>query len=345
MSGAVGIVITIFILMGVGMLLTHIGWINESASAFLAKYVVKVALTAAVIQNMFAKFTADSLKSMAAGLVIPFAAIGLVMAAGILLAKRLHMPQNRFGAFVCIFTFSNSVFIGLPVCNALFGEDSATYTLIYYIANTTMFWSLGYSLMRRDGGVKKEKKSFLSIPAYLLSRDKEDVRHQEAKNALFFLGKTVPLPLIALILSVILIMLRVPLPGFLMDTAKYLGGTVTPLSLIYIGCCLMRMIRSKQLKWQRGYSWVLFGKFLLLPGIVIVLIQLFALLPSMKDVLVDQLKCTLIMEAAMPIMSQTTIVESSCGGDGEYTAGATALTTLLSFGVIPLYTFIINIVV
>ena len=126
MSGAVGVVLTIFILMGVGMLLTHIGWIGDGASSFLSKFVVKVALTATVIQNMFGKFTAESLKSMAAGLVLPFAAIAIVMCLGILIAKRLHMPQNRFGAFVCTFTFSNSVFIGLPVCNALFGEDSAT---------------------------------------------------------------------------------------------------------------------------------------------------------------------------------------------------------------------------
>ncbi|MBR5380056.1 MAG: AEC family transporter [Clostridia bacterium] len=345
MSGAVGVVLTIFILMGVGMLLTHIGWIGDGASSFLSKFVVKVALTATVIQNMFGKFTAESLKSMAAGLVLPFAAIAIVMCLGILIAKRLHMPQNRFGAFVCTFTFSNSVFIGLPVCNALFGEDSATYTLIYYIANTVMFWSAGYALMRRDGGVQKEERSFLSIPAYLLAKDKNDERYVPAKNALFFLSKTVPLPLLAMILSVILILLHVSLPGFIMNTTKYLGNTVTPLSLIYIGCCLMRMIRSGQLRWQKGYSWVIAGKFVLLPGIVIALIQLFSLIPAMNNVLVDQLKCTLIMESAMPSMTQTTIVESSCGGDSEYTAGATALTTLLSFAVIPLYTVIINAIV
>ena len=95
MSGAVGVVLTIFILMGVGMLLTHIGWIGDGASSFLSKFVVKVALTATVIQNMFGKFTAESLKSMLAGLVLPFAAIAIVMCLGILIAKRLHMPQNR----------------------------------------------------------------------------------------------------------------------------------------------------------------------------------------------------------------------------------------------------------
>ena len=223
MSGAVGVVLTIFILMGVGILLTHIGWIGDGASSFLSKFVVKVALTATVIQNMFGKFTAESLKSMAAGLVLPFAAIAIVMCLGILIAKRLHMPQNRFGAFVCTFTFSNSVFIGLPVCNALFGEDSATYTLIYYIANTVMFWSAGYALMRRDGGVQKEERSFLSIPAYLLAKDKNDERYVPAKNALFFLSKTVPLPLLAMILSEFGISIHVKWPNDLVLTLPKLN--------------------------------------------------------------------------------------------------------------------------
>ncbi|MBQ4226663.1 MAG: AEC family transporter [Clostridia bacterium] len=345
MSNAVGIVITIFIIMGIGVGLGALGWIDERISRFLSRFVIKVAFPAAVIQNMFTKFTKDLLASMAAGLVVPFLSIALVLGIGYLVSKRMKLPQNRKGAFVCLFTFSNSVFIGLPVCNALFGEESATSTLMYYIATTVLFWSLGYMLMRRDGQAEKEKRTYRDIPAYLFAKDKSDARWQGAQNALTYLGKTVPLPLVAMFLSIILILCGVQLPKFLISTAGYLGNTVTPLSLVYIGYMLSVMLRQRNIRWQKGFGVIMAGKFILMPGMVILALQLFGLIPAVNSLLTAQLKSVLIMESAMPCMTQTTIVESGCGGDASYTAGATVLTTLMTFAVIPLFTYIISVLV
>ena len=45
----------------------------------------------------------------------------------------------------------------------------------------------------------------------------------------------------------------------------------------------------------------------------------------------------LIVQAGMPVMSQTPIVAGSMGSDEEYAAGNVALTTLLSLIAIPVY--------
>jgi len=82
-----------------------------------------------------------------------------------------------------------------------------------------------------------------------------------------------------------------------------------------------------------------------MPGMVILALQLFGLIPAVNSLLTSQLKSVLIMESAMPCMTQTTIVESGCGGDASYTAGATVLTTLMTFAVIPLFTYIISVLV
>lgn len=341
---AVEVVLSIFVMISVGMLLTHIGWIREAEGKFLSRFVIRVALPATIVSNIFQKFTRESLISIPMGLIIPVISLVVSMICAVAVANFMKIPRNRKGAFIVMFTFSNSVFIGLPVCRALFGEDAVAPTLTYYIANTTLFWTIGYSLMRMDGGKEKEKKSFKGIFPYLLSRDKANPVHQEAKNALSFLGKVIPLPLLFLLASVILVLLNVKLPEFLMSAVNYIGGTVTPISLVYTGYVLMNMIKKRSFTWKKGYGAICIGKLLLVPAVVIALSVIVKAIPGAMNIYTDIMLKTFLIEAAMPVMTQTTIVEGGCGGDAEYVAGATALTTALSLVFIPLYMFVISIV-
>ena len=187
---ALQIVLSISAMIAVGMLLTQLKWIGEKEASFLSRLVIRVALPATIINKIFKEFTAESLVGMAAGLIAPVIGLLLGMAIGYLVAKLLKIERRRFGAFVVLFTFSNSIFIGLPVCEALFKEEAVPYTLIYYIANTSLFWTVGYSFMSRDGGRAKEERSYRTIPAYWLSKEKDDPRFIPTKNALRFLGKS-----------------------------------------------------------------------------------------------------------------------------------------------------------
>lgn len=341
---AVDVVLSIFLMISVGMLLTHIGWIGDKESKFISRFVIRVALPATIVSNIFQKFTRESLISIPAGLVIPVVSLLLTMLAAIAFSSALKIPRNRKGAFVVMFTFSNAVFIGLPVCKALFGEEAVAPTLVYYIANTTLFWTIGYSMMRMDGGQEKEKKSFKGIIPYLFSRDRQNPVHQEARNALAFLGKVVPLPLLFLLISVIGVLLNITLPSCVMSAVNYLGGTVTPISLVYTGYVLMSMIKKRNFTWKKGYLAICFGKLLMVPGIVIALSLIVKAIPGAGALYTDIMLKTFLIEAAMPIMTQTTIVEAGCGGDQEYVAGATALTTALSLVFIPVYMFVIGLV-
>ncbi len=341
---AVEVVLSIFIMISVGMLLTHIGWIKEAEGKFISRFVIRVALPATIVSNIFQKFTRESLISIPLGLVIPVISLILTMLCAIAFSNGMNIPRNRKGAFVVMFTFSNAVFIGLPVCKALFGEDAVAPTLTYYIANTTLFWTIGYSMMRLDGGQGKEKKNFKGIVPFLFSRYKQNPVHQEARNALSFLNKVIPLPLLFLLASIIGVLLNITLPSFIMSSVNYIGGTVTPFSLVYTGYVLMNMIKRRNFSWKSGYAVICFGKLLLVPSIVIALSMIVKTIPGAQNIYTDIMLKTFLIEAAMPIMTQTTIVEAGCGGDAEYVAGATALTTALSLVFIPLYMLVIGLV-
>ena len=346
-TGAFQVVAAILVMILLGMFLTRIGWIDDKVSKFISQFVVKVALPASVLNSMLSKFDKAGLIGMGAGVLIPVIAILLALLIGSGLASLLKIPRNRRGAFVCMFAFSNSVFIGVPVCEAVFGAEAKVDALIYYIANTALFWTIGYSLMSRDGDNGNEVRSYRMIPAYLRAKDKQSEKYIPARNAVNRLKKLIPIPIIFLIISVILILAGVKLPesGIVMTASKYIGGTVTPMSLLFIGYALMKIFEKRDFHYRKGYLTIIIGKFILVPGVVVLLMLLFTGIPSMNEILTPILRGTLVLEAAMPVMTQTTIVENSCGGDSEYTATCTAITTIMSFAVIPLYMLVINVIV
>lgn len=301
MLQAASIVLSIFLMIALGMILTQIGLFKAEHTQLLSRLVVQVALPGMIVSNLFGQFTRESLLASAAGIAAPFLSIALTGAVAWLLARLIRLDVKRRGAFLCMFTFSNSVFIGLPVSLALFGEAAVPYTLLYYIANTVLFWSAGHALLRKDG----------------------------AAGGAFNWKKLVPFPLAVFFACAMLLLLGLRLPAFVLDAAKYVGSLVTPLSLFFTGILLMDMRKSRRLRWQRGYALVLLGRFLVGPALFL----LFSALFPMPDLM----RGALLIQSAMPVMSQTPIVAENCGADAGYAAGGVAVTTACSLLFIPLY--------
>jgi len=331
---AVNIVLSIFILIGTGMYLTWRNRLNDQNASLISHLVVRVALPGTIISNLFGSFTAESMRQCLQGLVAPVLSIVILLAVGYGTAVLMKLPSKRRGVFACMFTFSNTVFIGVPVSTALFGEGVLPYTLMYYFANTVIFWTIGIMLLRKDGGQKADG-DFAALPGYLVKKGMAFVKKQpapvnpRAEAAWQMIKKAVPLPIVVFVISMILVLMDVKLPTFVMSASKYLGNMVTPLSLFFIGIVVMRMIRQKNFRWEKGYLALIIARFVISPLLMFALGKAFGLPELMTNVL--------IVQAGMPVMSQTPIVAGSMGSDEEYAAGNVALTTLLSLIAIPVY--------
>ena len=119
-----------------------------------------------------------------------------------------------------------------------------------------------------------------------------------------------------------------------MDAAGYLGNLVTPLSLLFTGAVMARMVRARTFRWEKGYLAATLGRFAVCPALLLLCALPFQLPAMVRDVL--------MVQAGMPVMTQTALVAASTGSDEEYAAGGTALTTVLSLLMIPLYMLLIE---
>lgn len=137
---------------GLGFFLAKKGWFWENAAKDLTRLTMTVALPPLMIHSLYANFTHDALLEAAPDLVLPFVSIFASYLAGHVLASLLHISKGRRGIFICTCCIANAIFIGVPVNVALFGEASVPSCMLYYLANTTMFWALGAYLIIRDAG-------------------------------------------------------------------------------------------------------------------------------------------------------------------------------------------------
>ena len=307
MLNALESVFSVILMIALGFALAKRRWFEGSSSALISRIVVSVALPAYMISNLMGGYDREKLVSMLPGLAIPFLTmiIGFALASG--LAVVLKVPQGRRGTFASMFSLSNSIFIGLPVNILLFGDVSLPYVLLYYIANTTCFWTIGTFGIASDGAVRSGR----------------------AKPAFFSwanLRRLLSPPLVAFLFAVAMIMVGISLPKAVMDCCKYLGSMTTPLSMLFIGIVVAR-VDWKKLRFGVDMLFIVAGRFLVTPAIIFLLLRGRDFPLLMKQVF--------FIQAGMPAMTQTPILAEAYGADSEYAGLGTSLTTVMSMLTIP----------
>lgn len=301
-------IFSIVLIILIGYVCTAQGWFDEKNGKVFSRIITDIALPAYMIWNLMSTFSKESLIQLAPGLVVPFTSIIISFIVGYAISKILHIAPHRQGSFRSMFSLSNSVFIGLPVNLALFGENSIPFVLLYYIANTTLFWTIGVNGISNDGMSGQGKVSAIEVFKKIFSP-----------------------PLLGFILAIMLIVLGVSLPHFILDTCKYLGNLTTPLSMLFIGIAI-HGVKFKNIKFSRDMSAIMLGRFIVAPLIVMGITYIIPLPLLMKKVFVIQ--------SALPVMTLTAVIAKSYQADTQYAAVMTTVTTIAAIITIPIYMLI-----
>lgn len=304
-------ILSIVIMISIGYVLTAKGWFNDESSQLLTKLVITIALPALMISTILTNLDISELEHIGKGIVIPILSMTICAIIAICVAKLMKIRKDRTGLFISMFFNSNTIFVGLPVNLALFGEKSVPYVLLYYIANTTFFWTLGVYFISK-GGERKSNDNIFS---------KETLK------------RIMSPPLLGFIVAITLILLRVHLPTFIMDTCTYMGGLSTPLSMIFIGICMFS-IKLKDIKLSKDMFGIIAGRFIISPLTIFVLTLLLPIPILMKKVF--------IIQAAMPVMTNTSIIAKAYDADTQYASVMTMVTTVLAIIAIPFYMILLS---
>ena len=320
---AVQAVVVIFLMISVGLFVAWRKWVTPEIANAFPKLILNIALPCMIIYSLSSKFTQQQLFDAWLPLAIVFVLVPVTFMIGRLFAVVFRIPKTRRGVFTVLFSFSNSVFIGFPVAQALFGDVGMPYATFYYLANTTFFWLFGYYSIRKDADMISGRHSDISITEVL--------------------KKLVAPPIITILVMFIVVLTGIKLPGPLLSAADYVGRMTSPLSLIFMGCVIYN-IGKKSFSYEKGMGIVLLGRFVIVPVLCFAVCTLVISLVAPQGAEADLLlmRNVFTVQISLPVMTQTVIVSEMYGADTKYATQNVVWTTLASLITIPVYMMVIQ---
>lgn len=299
-------IIPIIVIIVLGYTLQVRGWFSENFGPNLSRLIMNVALPVSIFVSVMKYLTLDKLISLSGGLLYTFAAFILGYIVAYIAVVVFKVRKGRRGTMINTFVNANTIFIGLPLNVALFGDQALPYFLIYYITNTISTWTLG---------------------VYLMTSDSKSGHSNKATR--FDWKKLLPAPLVGFLVALVFLILRIPVPAFATNTLTYIGNIVTPLSLIYIGIVLAKA-GLNTITLDKDTIVTLVGRFVLGPLVMFVILALTA-----KGMPSAEFK-TFVVQSEAPALAVLPILASQGDGDVEFSTNVVTLSTVLFVVVIPI---------
>lgn len=314
---AVSACLVLILLMSVGYFMGVKGWMEGAEKKFLNKFIINIAVPTNCITGLLNNLDRNSLAQAGAQVAAALLSVGatLLLSAGV--AVLLRLPRERWGVFVVMAGLSNTLFIGIPVCTQLFGEACMPYIMLYYLGNTTFLQSVGILLVERAGNQGGRSGG----PGGL-----EGVGR-------FLRGVFTKPPIFGVIAGILLLLLGVELPGPVARFAGYISNTVSPLALIYCGFIVYE-VGLKNLRLLPGLPTLLAVRLVAAPAICWAFCLLFRVGGLARDVF--------LVESALPVVSQVTVMAGAYGADERYAATGACLSILGCFITLPVLMLILG---
>lgn len=306
---AFGGIFSLLIVVTLGYLLAARGWFSPSCVKMLPRLVTNVALPPFLACTIISSLDASHLAHMLYGALAPLGVMCLLFVLAWLFGKAVGVEKRHFGLFCACVSNPNTIFIGIPVNQALFGPDSLQYVLLYYFGSTLFFWTVGNWFISRDQSSKSPE------------------RHEAAKRH-FEWQKIISPPLIGFFAGVCAIALEWRPPEFLFRAATIIGELTTPLALIFIGITLQNM-GLRNLRFTRDICLALVGRMIASPLLMWCVVALLPLPALMGKVF--------IIQSALPVLLQVAILSAYYQTDPQFGSIMVSASTILAAITVPIY--------
>jgi hypothetical protein len=315
-------VFSCMLMISLGYFLTMRKWFSKETGQLFSKFAMMVTIPLYMVVSMMKSYTKQDLMQLGIAVALPALTITVTYLIGVAVSYVIRVPAHRHGTFRAMFFSANSAFIGFPVNVALFGEKALPIAVMYYLVQSMLFWTVaayglsidGPKFARLEGGADAD----VSVPPVLSLKTIKNVLSP---------------PLIGAIVAIIFILGDVRLPTFLNGTFNYLGSMTTPLAMLFIGIAIY-VANLRQVRITFDMAVLIAARFLVAPAVVLIACHFLPVSDLMRKVV--------IVEAAMPVMTQVSIAARAYKADANYVAVVTAVTTVLSMITIPTYFLLLN---
>lgn len=288
-------VFTLFLMMGVGFFFTKKGWLNATGTSQMSFLLLNIVTPCIIIDSLQMEKSDKLLESMGVCALVIGSFYVVSIALTYLFFRREPEGKKRSLRFAVI--YSNTGFMGLPLVQAVLGEQALLYATISVVVFNLFTWTHGAVMM---GG-----REAMSL-----------------RKALINPGT------VALAIGLPLFLLSLRLPGFLGSGVHMMAQLNTPLAMVVIGGLMASANLKEAFTQKKLYITAL------LRLVVIPLFFLLVLYPLRHNYLLYA-SCVILCSA--PVAGMTAIFAVKFGADTVSASQAITLSTILSIVTMPLF--------
>lgn len=303
-SVLLGKMLIFVVLMVIGYLCVHTGYISKAFVADASKLTINVFLVASILNSVF-----DSEMQLGlGGLAKIIGIMSLMYAVSCLIAfaaaKLAKLPPDREPVFEMLTAIGNNMFIALPVVQQVYGAEG-----VFYV-------------------------SMSSLPVNLLLYTYYVYRLTQGRgNTAFKLKDVFSAPLAATVASLVIFACRIPVPHVIRNVISSMSAATMPLSMLVVGASLGSIRFADAFRDKYAYvSGVL--RIAVIPAAVYLVLKMIPMEPML-------LKAAVII-AASPGAIVCTVLSVQYGRDYVFSSKAILLTTAVSMLTIPMWVYFLG---
>lgn len=279
------------VLIGIGWYLGHTKKISDTTTKELSNILMRFVVPMVMILTLDRPFVRDEAVLMLAASVITIVGKVLSIAVANVFFKRSEIVE-KYGVI-----FYNSVFMGIPLIQGLFGIESLIYIVPTVVISNIFTWTYGRRMMSGSD----EKLGWKGI----------------ATNP----------SIIGAVVGLLFFLTPLTLPGFLRNAMEWFGNINTPLGMLLIGVFLASEPITLLFRNRMGL------KVSVLRLLVVPVILALMLLPLPVSA---ELKVVQVIINATPVAVHAAVFSQLMGRDANYAAQIVCLSTLLMLVTMPL---------
>lgn len=279
------------LLMMVGMYLSRKGFLSPQGTKELGAILLRVVIPCVIIKSYITECTQERLVRL--GLSFGLALIGFILAMTIsylVFGKRKRLENVAA-------SFCNAGFIGIPLTQAVIGDEGVFYVAASVALLNLFQWTYGVYIMA-------DRKDAISVKTI-------------ARNPV----------VIAIVIGMILFLAPITVPDIITGTLGYIAGMNTPVAMILMGTYLARMPLGKMLD-PRAFPCVLF-RLIVIPLAFLAILS--ALPVNDHDVVL-----TVFLAAATPVGANICVFAQQYDCDEDFSVVTVCLSTILSVITVPI---------
>ncbi|RCW57392.1 MULTISPECIES: AEC family transporter [Halanaerobium] len=288
------------VLIALGFYLNRAGKIKQAAENGIAELTIDIAFPALIFTNIVKDFDFSMLRQY---LIVPISALIITVISILIIfviTRSRGYSRREQEEFAFVSVFSNNIFVGAPICLALFGAQGLILAILYDFGMQLILWTVGIWLLKDSG--------------------------QNAES--HFLANIFSPPIVGLLLGLLVVFSGFKMPQSVINITDSIGAITVPLAMIFIGLQLAKNTFAEVMANKKVYL-LSSLRLLLFPALVYLGLGIFPIQPLLRSVM------TIL--AAMPVFASSSVIMEKYGHKSDFASAAIFATIVFMAFTLPLF--------